>query len=172
MLVKWWWCLKSNILFKKKTENSVITSETNYCKALKLDTNYYEVQDWKIFVHVSIIKHKHPLEGHTLNIVHQILCGSTLKRNELKVYISLKESKLTCFTNSWGSFQVHDLVRAENVWRGTCFFTVVVHACTKSQKSQQTRHTKKIVCQNFQFFQHLKITFMCTCRFYNRYEHV
>ena len=31
----------------------------------------------------------------------------------------------------------------------------------KKSKSQQTRHTKKIVCQNFQFFQHLKITFMC-----------
>ena len=41
----------------------------------------------------------------------------------------------------------------------------------KKSKSQQTRH-KKTVCQNFQFFQPLKITFMCTCGFYNRYEHV
>ena len=31
---------------------------------------------------------------------------------------------------------------------------------------------KKIVCQNFQYFQPLKITLMCTCGFYNRYEHV
>ena len=53
-----------------------------------------------MFVHVSTIKHKHPLEWHTLNIVHQMLCSSTLKRNELEVYISLKESKLACFTNS------------------------------------------------------------------------
>ena len=52
-----------------------------------------------MFVQVSIIKHKHSLEGHTLNIVHLILRSSTLKRNELKVYISLKESKLACFTN-------------------------------------------------------------------------
>ena len=27
------------------------------------------------------------------------------------------------------------------------------------------------MCQNFQFFQTLKITFMCTCGFYNRYKH-
>ena len=42
----------------------------------------------------------------------------------------------------------------------------------KKSKSQQTRYTKKIVCQNFQFFQRLKITFMCACGFYNRYDHV
>ena len=39
------------------------------------------------------------------------------------------------------------------------------------QKSQQTSHTKQIVFQNFQFFQPIKITFMCTFDFY-RYEHL
>ena len=28
------------------------------------------------------------------------LCSNTLKKNELKFYISLKENKLACFTNS------------------------------------------------------------------------
>ena len=38
------------------------------------------------------------------------LCSNTLKSIELKFYISLNENKLTCFTNSWGSFQVPNLV--------------------------------------------------------------
>ena len=38
--------------------------------------------------------------------------------------------------------------------------------------SQHTRHTKKIMYQNFQFFLPLKkITFKCTCDFF-RYRHV
>ena len=58
----------------------------------------------------------------------------------------------------------------EKVLWGTRFFTVVVvHAMY--QKSQQTRHTKTIVYDNFQFFQPLKITFMTTCDFY-RYDHI
>ena len=41
----------------------------------------------------------------------------------------------------------------------------------KKSKSQQARHTKKL-CAGIQFFQPVKTTFMCTCGFYNRYEHV
>ena len=44
---------------------------------------------------------------HSLFIVQQILCSITLKSNELKFYVSLKENKLACFTNSKCSFQVH-----------------------------------------------------------------
>ena len=127
-------------------------------------------------MHASIIKHKHPLEGHTLNIVQQIFCSSTLKWNELIVYISLKESKLASFTNNYlqitFSFQVHDLVRAEKSITRHMFLHCGGACMYKKSKSQQTRYTKKIVCQNFQFFQRLKITFMCVCGFYNRYEHV
>ena len=51
---------RNNISFKKENEKSVITNES-------LDTNYCKVQDCKIFVHVSIIKHKHPLgRAHTM----------------------------------------------------------------------------------------------------------
>ena len=32
-------------------------------------------------------------------IEHQFLCSNTMKTNELKVYISLQENKLVCFTN-------------------------------------------------------------------------
>ena len=119
---------------------------------------------------------KYPLEEHTLNIVHQILCSSTLKWNELIVYISLKESKLVCFTNNYlqitFSFQVHDLVRAEKRITRHKFLHCGGACMYKKSKSQQKRYTIKFVCQNFQFFQHLKITFMCACGFYNRYEHV
>ena len=105
-----------------------------------------------MFVHVAIIKHKHPLEGHTPNIFHQILCSSTLKRNELKVYISLKESKLACFTNSESSFQVHDLVRAEKSVT-VCMFLHCGGACMyKKSKSQETRHTKKLRARIFNSF--------------------
>ena len=39
-------------------------------------------------------------------------------------------------------------------------------------KVSTNKEYKKIVCQNFKYFQPLKITLMCTYGFYNRYEHV
>ena len=33
-------------------------------------------------------------------IEHQVLCSNTVKKNESKTYISLKENKLVSFTNS------------------------------------------------------------------------
>ena len=39
-------------------------------------------------------------------------------------------------------------------------------------KASTNKTYKTIVCQNFQFFQPLKIAFICTCGFDNRYEPV
>ena len=98
-----WCCLKkmwrNNISFKKETEK--IYKWKAWYKLLSSSGLK------KIFAHVSIIhtKCKHPLEcGGTC--VHEILCTiycaavCILKREELTIYISLKESKLACFTNS------------------------------------------------------------------------
>ena len=67
--------------------------------------------------------------------VQKQLRSNALKRNELKVYISLNSNKLACFWNSQGSFQVHDLV--DDFWkkcpRGARFFAVE-QTCTKSLK--------------------------------------
>ena len=102
--------------------------------------------------------------------VQKQLRSNALKRNELKVYISLNSNKLACFWNSQGSFQVHDLV--DDFWkkcpRGARFFAVV-QTCTKHQKSQ-TRHTKKLYNKIFNSFSPL-ITFMWSSGFY-WYEHV
>ena len=53
-----------------------------------------------------------------------ILFNNTLKRNEVKVYISLKGNKLACFANSKGSFQLR---------------VIFMHL-----KSQETRHAKNL----------------------------
>ena len=95
----------------------------------------------------------------------------TLKRNKPKVYISLKESKFACSTNSLGSFQLYDLVCAEKIIAKYMFLECGGACIYKKSKSQQARHTKKL-CAGIQFFQPVKTTFMCTCGFYNRYEHV
>ena len=65
--------------------------------------------------------------------VQKQLRSNALKRNELKVYISLNSNKLAC-NNSQGFFQVHDLV--DDFWkcpRGARFFAVE-QTCTKSLK--------------------------------------
>ena len=53
---------------------------------------------------------KHTFEGHEILCTKYRACGNTLKLSDLKVHISLKENKLACFTNSSGSFELHDLV--------------------------------------------------------------
>ena len=35
-----------------------------------------------------------------IGIEHKVLCSNTVKKNELKTYISLKENKLVSFINS------------------------------------------------------------------------
>ena len=55
----------------------------------------------------------YPFDGNKLRIIvheNDFVAILYLKRNEVRVYISLKVNKLTCFVNSLGSFQVHDLV--------------------------------------------------------------
>ena len=39
-------------------------------------------------------------ETQDIGIEHKVLCSNTVKKNELKTYISLKENKLVSFINS------------------------------------------------------------------------
>ena len=97
---------------------------------------------------------KHSFEGHEILCT---MCSNTLKSNKLEIDGSLKENKLACFTNSKGSFQVLDLVRDFEKVLPTCTRNRFLHfgcACMYTKRPQQTRHTKKIVYHNFQFFQH------------------
>ena len=69
----------------------------------------------------------------------------------MKAYISQNKNKLARFINSEGSFQVHDLVH--DFWERyheaahARSFSMVVQTCR--QKSQQTRHTKKLCTRIF-----------------------
>ena len=95
--------------------------------------------------------------GHAQNIVHQIFCAAvTLKKNELTVNISLKET-------NWHALQI-----AKTQFRYTIWFGISEKSITRYtflhcggahmyQKSQQTKHSKKIVCQNFQSFNPWKL---------------
>ena len=53
----------------------------------------------KKIVLIFIIHHQPSIEKGKKAIEHQFLCSNTMKTNELKVYISLQENKLVCFTN-------------------------------------------------------------------------
>ena len=93
---------RNNISFKKENEKSVITNES-------LDTNYCKVQDCKIFVHVSIIKHKHPLRGtHTKYCVVVL----TLEMNNWK------------FMFPWRKVNWHVLQRAKVHFRYMIWFVL------------------------------------------------
>ena len=52
------------------------------------------------------------IDGHNIMQGDDCVESNALKRNEQKVYISLKDNKLACFyiAEAEGSFQVHDLV--------------------------------------------------------------
>ena len=89
-------------------------------------------------------------------IMHKILCTKyctavTLTRNEWTVYISLKDA-------NWHVLQI-----AKTQFRYTIWFGISEKGITRYtfldcggahiyQTSQQTRHSKKTVCQNFQSF--------------------
>ena len=88
--------------FKKETEKIVLLQVKSLIQII------IKFRTGKISVHVSII-HQTSFWA-ARKIVHQISCSNNLKRNKLKIYGSLKENKLSCFTSSKGSFQVHDLV--------------------------------------------------------------
>ena len=86
-----------------------------------------------------------PFEGHKVSCTKKIVQQNS-KKEQLKAYISQNKNKLARFINSEGSFQVHDLVH--DFWERSHeaaharSFSMVVQTCR--QKSQQTRHTKKL----------------------------
>ena len=93
------------------------------------------------------------------NIIHENNSNSnTLKRSKLKLYISLKENKLACFANSWGSFQIHDLVH--HFWKNSLKVHVSSPLWYEHAPNVSPKHTKKIVDQNFQFFQPLNYLYV------------
>ena len=130
---------------KKETEKSVLSQVKGLIQIIvKVGT------EKKLVIFLSSTSHL--LRG-TQNIANgrQVLYSNTLKANELKVSISLKENKLICFINSKGSFQLHDLVN--DFWRK--YFGIHIFSpwwctqCTKSLSKQGIQ--KKNVYQNFQF---------------------
>ena len=85
-------CLKENLFWR----NDVSKSKKGYWKGCviareRLETNYCQIQGWKIFVHV-FIWHQTSFWGKQ-NIEHEIRCAAILlKSNNLnKVYFSLME---------------------------------------------------------------------------------
>lgn len=99
---------------------------------------YCQIQDWKNFAQVICVMHqtKHAsMRGKKYRAGKQFYTYN-LKRNDLRVYTYLKDNKLAYFSNSWGSFQVNNLVLDfwKNVSGGARFFL----RCTCAQ-----------VCQNY-----------------------
>ena len=84
------------------------------------------------------------------NIAHQILCSNTLNWHVLQIADAH-------FSTRFLKKNYHEYTFLH---RGDAYMY---------QKPQQTRHIKSIVYQHFQFFQHLKIAFICTCNFH-RYK--
>ena len=93
--------------------------------------------------------------------MHKIFCTKyctavTLKSNELTVYISLKEA-------NWHVLQIAKTQFRYMIWFGiseksiTRYTFLHCGGAHMYQKSQQTRHSKKIVCQNFQSFNPWKL---------------
>ena len=141
-------CFKEKVCFKENTYEEI----TFHLRRILKRLCYYQWKAWyKLLLSSRLKKYwthfYHPpkifLRG-TKYRAPKRLCSNTLKRNELRVYFSLKENKLACFTNSYDSFQVHDLVH--DFWKK--YHKVHVSLpwwCRHTyQKSQQTRHTKKI----------------------------
>ena len=115
--IKW----RNNISFKKDSEKIVLLQVKVLTKI------FVKLRTEKILcIFLSSSKYWAPKR----------LCNNTLKRNELKVYISLKENKLKFFQIA--KVQVHDLVHDffKKVRKGAHFVTVVVHACPKSLSKQ------------------------------------
>ena len=73
----------------KRTNDCIFTSE-------RLDKNYCEIQSWRNFAHICIVHQTYFWEEQDL--AQKQLCSN--ERNKLKVYIYLKDNKLTCFANS------------------------------------------------------------------------
>ena len=98
---------------------------------------YCQIQDWKNFAQVICVMHqtKHAsMRGKKYRAGKQFHTYN-LKRNDLRVYTYLKDNKLAYFSNSWGSFQVNNLVLDfwKNVSGGARFF-FEVHMCASLSK--------------------------------------
>ena len=117
-------------------------------------------------MHVSIIKHKHPLELLCTKYCLAVL----LKWTNWKFIFPWRK-----LATNWHVLQIAKVHFRYTIWLK--YYEVHVSSlwwCMHVQKVKVSTNKayKKIVCQNFQYFQPLKITLMCTCGFYNRYEHV
>ena len=68
----------------------------------KWDKNYCQILDWKNFVQIFIMHQTSfwMFEWREILRMNKRLCNSTVLRICLKVYISLKDNKLTSFANS------------------------------------------------------------------------
>ena len=106
------------------------------------DIIYCNVQDWKIFVHVSIMKHTHPLE---LRCTEGKWIGMFYKQ--------LRFISGTQFGSCWKKYnKVH--------------VSSLLWYMSQSLNKQDIQKKKNCVSE-FPILSTLKITFMCTCGFYN-----
>ena len=104
--------------------------------------------------------------GHAQNIVHQIFCTAvTLKRNELTVYISLKEA-------NWHVLQIAKTQFRYMIWFGISEKSITRYtflhcggAHAHVPKVSANKAFKKNCVPKFPIFQSLKITFKFTCGF-------
>ena len=103
----------------------------------------------------------------TKNIVHQILhSNNSIKRNELTVYISLKEA-------NWHVLQIAKTQFRYMIWFGISEKSITRYTflhCGGAQahvpKVSANKAFKKNCVPKFPIFQSLKITFKFTCDFY------
>ena len=107
-------------------------------------------------MHVSVM-HQLFFWG-TLNIVHKNICvvKPALKRNELKVYISLNGNKLTLLQKAKNFYQEHDLVH--DIWKNYRERHISSPWCTHDP-NVWTKHTTKNYVPSFLIPSALK-TFM------------
>ena len=118
-------------------------------------------------MHVSIIKHKHPLELLCTKYCLAVL----LKWTNWKFIFPWRK-----LATNWHVLQIAKVHFRYTIWLK--YYEVHVSSlwwCMHVQKVKVSTNKayKKIVCQNFQYFQPLKITLMCTCGFIidmNTYE--
>ena len=119
-----WWCVWRKCLMEKKY--------------VKKETEKIDLLQVKDLIHIIVY---HPpvilLRGAPpLNIAngHQV-------RNKLRVYISLKENKVTCFANSLGSFDLRDL--RNYFWKK--YYAILWHTqCTHVPRVSARKAYKKL----------------------------
>ena len=109
---------------------------------------------------------KHQFEG-TKYRARKQLYSSTLKRNKLKVCMSLKDNKLVCFANSQAHFKYTTWFMISEKYITRCMF--LYRGTPMNQRSQQDM--QKELCTRISNSFRPSIIFMWTSRFY-RFEHV